>query len=79
MRMHTVALILIVLAGACRVVAPSADACPAACSRMRELGCVAGRPTPKGAACEEVCVNAAELIDVACWAKAKNCEECEQH
>lgn len=31
--------------------------CAAACAHMRELGCEEGKPTPKGATCEDVCNN----------------------
>lgn len=34
---------------------PAPSGCPDACSHMRQLDCELGRPTPRGATCEDVC------------------------
>jgi len=61
---------------------PDADAgavasCASACARLQQLGCPAGRPTPKGVPCVEVCedVNSSGLIvwDFDCVARALTC------
>ena len=58
---------------------PPADpsGCPAACERLRELGCPEGDPTPEGAPCEAVCreVQASQLgvIDTQCLIAAPSC------
>jgi len=51
--------------------------CETACARMQQLGCPAGRPTPRGAPCIEVCAaaEASGLIswNVACVTSANTC------
>jgi hypothetical protein len=54
--------------------------CPAACENMRRLGCDIGKPTARGASCEDVCANAqANGIDfrTSCLASAASCEAAE--
>lgn len=34
---------------------PHVPSCARACARLAELGCKEGKPTPKGATCQEVC------------------------
>ena len=62
------ALTAIACSGAtCRVpVRPATASCATACERLVELGCPAAEPTPKGASCEEVCLNA-ERSGLALW------------
>jgi len=63
--------------------APDADTdagaatCAAACARLQQLGCAAGKPTPKGAPCTEVCENVTSsgllTWDLDCIARAVSC------
>ena len=57
---------------------PSEPSCTTACARFAELGCEAGKPTPKGATCVEVCENVASsgvvLWPVRCITHAYSCE-----
>jgi hypothetical protein len=61
--------------------APSADAggsvtCASVCDRGSTLGCLWAQPTPHGASCEAVCLNAANAgqpWDVAALSKATAC------
>ena len=52
--------------------------CALFCGHMRELGCVQGKPTPKGASCEEVCLNVQQSefakLDLRCGYDARTCE-----
>lgn len=52
--------------------------CSAACSHLRDLGCPAGQPTPKGASCEEVCQSTEDsgvvTLNPACVARAASCD-----
>lgn len=54
-----------------------AATCETACERLQVLGCPAGKPTPKGAPCVEVCdhVMSSGLIewDLDCLARAVTC------
>lgn len=54
------------------------EACPAACAKLRELGCEEAEPTPNGATCEDVCksIETSNLVSVgpACVARAETCE-----
>ena len=54
-----------------------AATCETACDRLRQLGCPAGQPTPKGVPCETVCRNIVESgvidWDVQCVARALTC------
>ena len=58
-----------------------AASCETACARLYWLGCPAGRPTPRGHTCTEVCARAASSgvieWDVACIARADTCYETE--
>jgi hypothetical protein len=61
----------------------SPDGCPAACARLGVLSCEAGKPTPDGATCEQVCSNVQasglNRINTECIAAADSCaaaEEC---
>lgn len=51
--------------------------CANACDRMRALGCEAGKPTPHGVSCEDVCLNARSsgviILDLRCVAQATDC------
>lgn len=53
--------------------------CETACARLQQLGCPAGRPTPKGAPCQAVCENvmSSGLIEwqLDCVARAITCGE----
>ncbi len=55
--------------------------CAAACAHMRKLGCEEGKPTPKGATCEDVCnnVEASGTITLhpACVVKIERCDQVE--
>lgn len=74
------AVVLLACSGStCRVpVRPDVPSCASACGRLADLGCEAGQPTPKGASCEEVCLNAERsgfaLWDVGCVTRAPDCE-----
>jgi hypothetical protein len=84
-------LVLILLAG-CRAPAPpppvpppGAATCADVCRHYQELGCLAGRPTPRGSSCEVVCLNVqasgAIRWNLDCRAGAATCAEadrCEQ-
>ena len=52
--------------------------CEDVCVARRALGCPAGKATPAGARCEEVCHNVQDsgifVMDLECRAKAKTCE-----
>jgi hypothetical protein len=54
-----------------------ASACLAACTNLRARKCPAGAPTPEGATCESVCVNALRSgiapLDTQCLAHASSC------
>lgn len=74
------------VSGACpQIVDAGPDAqlpatCIGACTNMRRLGCELGRPTPKGAACEQVCENvqrenAGAGFNMSCVARASTCAE----
>lgn len=53
------------------VVSPEAS-CDTACSNQRLMGCELGRPTPKGASCEEVCENSSKTgIPELTWDKKR--------
>lgn len=48
--------------------------CKNACSRLRELRCDEGDPTPDGATCEEVCANGmADRYDLGCIEAVEQC------
>jgi hypothetical protein len=51
--------------------------CEAACQRMRELGCEEGNPTPEGATCEEICIEAERSgladVDTKCIVELEAC------
>lgn len=52
--------------------------CLSACDNMRALGCELGKPTPRGATCEDVCIrvqteNAGAGFDMACISRATTC------
>jgi hypothetical protein len=87
----TTALGLILLAGCPApappppVVPPGSATCADVCRRYQQLGCLAGRPTPKGSSCEVVCLNVqasgAIRWNLDCRAGASTCAEadrCEQ-
>ena len=52
--------------------------CAMACDRMRALGCEAGKPTPHGVSCEDVCMNARSsgmiTLDLQCMSTALDCD-----
>jgi len=52
-------------------------ACPEACEKGAELGCVWATPTPKGATCIEVCESANRILpwNTECLWGARTCEE----
>jgi hypothetical protein len=60
--------------------AASPPTCDGACQHMRELGCELGKPTPRGATCEQVCVrvqveNGGAGFDFACLTRAGSCAD----
>lgn len=62
--------------------APLPRTCAGACTRMRDLGCDLGKPTPKGGSCEQVCTNvqinnAGAGFNIVCIVEAKACNEAE--
>jgi hypothetical protein len=56
-----------------------AGGCAQACARLRELGCAAARPTPRGASCVEVCGNVESSGQVSwgpsCVVRSNSCAE----
>ncbi len=73
MRVTVIAAVM-AAAAMCQSKVPSTDAaqCEQACGALRDAGCPEGKPTPKGASCEEVCVNAGLMLPVACVSRAKS-------
>jgi hypothetical protein len=55
---------------------PGALTCTDACDNLRTLGCAEAAPTPDGASCEDVCLNADDL-PVACITRAETCDAAE--
>jgi hypothetical protein len=87
MKMLSTALLLVVLAlitsaSKCNPNPPPPDAavpvssCSTACARGAALQCVWAQPTPLGASCSDVCVNAAHTVpwDVARLTSASACQ-----
>jgi len=80
---RALALAALLLSCSPRPVAPGGpDACPAACARLRALGCAAGSPTPAGRTCEAWC-DATErtgyaTMHPACVAVARDCDEADR-
>lgn len=63
------------------VIIPGAG-CAQACSRLRELECEPGTPTPNGHSCEQVCEHTmagpkAIRWDTECLAAASSCTACD--
>jgi hypothetical protein len=54
-----------------------AGACAAACSRLAALGCPEAKPTPNGATCTDVCLNAEDSgvlsMQTDCVVQASDC------
>lgn len=52
-----------------------ADRCDRACSKLRDLACPEGAPSPGGATCEEVCRNAGPAVRADCVVVATSRED----
>lgn len=60
------------------VIPTDTDRCPAACERMRELGCEEGEPLPDGTPCEIFCADvqgAGFPLFPSCLEKIDSCTE----
>lgn len=56
------------------------DQCPAACERLRELGCEEGSPLEDGTTCEQFCIDTQEsghALNPTCVKSINSCEEIE--
>ena len=55
------------------------ETCGDCCAHARELSCDVGKPTPEGAACEDVCQNVLTsgvvTIDLGCCVQATTCAQ----
>ena len=60
--------------------AQDTDMCPAACERLRELGCEEGEPLEDGTSCEAFCVETQEsghALNPTCVMQIDSCGEIE--
>lgn len=56
------------------------DKCPAACERLRELGCPEGEPLEDGTTCEDFCIQTQDeghALNPTCVMEIDSCEEIE--